>query len=189
MADDRLAWSIGWNIRRYGEYDTQALAGWLGRDPLGADFERWDILPYHESHLPGNLLTTAGLNRVGSLIIAGGGQGFSNLATRIGVGDGVGTAAVGDTDLSAAAGSTHRFFQPADSSFPSQTNGIITVQATFTSANGNFNWNEFGCDIGTPTVSGGTTVNAVLLNHKTSIAQGTKSAGQTWVATATITLS
>lgn len=188
MANESLKWSIAWAVRRYDERQTQLLHDGLGRDPLGQDFDRLQIEPYQTSYVPGNLLTTAGLGRITSLIVGGGGQAASNLATRIGVGDGTGTAAVGDTDLSAAAGSTHRFFTVADASFPAASAGVVTIQATFVSANGNFAWNEFGCDIGTPTVTSGTTVNALLLNHKTSIAQGTKSSGQTWVATATITL-
>jgi hypothetical protein len=63
------------------------------------------------------------------------------------------------------------------------------MAATFGTADGNFAWNEWGSDVGTATVTSSNTVNAVLLNHKTSIAQGTKASGQTWSATATITLS
>lgn len=188
MTDVSLRWGIEWRIRRYDEQQTERLHTYLGRAPLGADFERCNVAPGHTSHVAGNLLTTAGLGRITSLITGGGGQALSNTATRVGVGDGTGSASVGDNDLFALTGATHRYFQPADSTFPSFLDGVITIQATFTSANGNFTWNEFGCDIGTPTVTGGTTVNAVLLNHKTSIAQGTKSLGQTWVATATVTL-
>jgi hypothetical protein len=43
-----------------------------------------------------------------------------------------------------------------------------------------------GIDQGT---ASGNTVTAILFNHKAGIAQGTKAAGQTWTATATITFS
>lgn len=76
-----------------------------------------------------------------------------------------------------------------DATYPSTSGAVLTARSTFGSANGNFAWNEFGIDIGTPTVTAGTTVNAVLFNHKTSIAQGTKASGLTWTATATITFS
>ena len=39
------------------------------------------------------------------------------------------------------------------------------------------------------TVTSGATVNATLLNHKTSAALGTKASGATWAFTVTITLS
>lgn len=184
-----LSWRCDWTVRKYTEDDVRRLENQLRRAVIGADLDRHGVEPYADSYVPGNLLTTAGLGRITSLIIGGGGQALSNTATRIGVGDGSSSAVIGDTDLGAAAGSTHRYFQPADVAFPSQSGGVITVQATYTSSNGNFAWNEFGIDIGTPTVTAGTSVNALLLNHKTGISQGTKSSGQTWVATATITIS
>jgi len=142
--------------------------------------------PYEENHIPGNLLTTAGLGRIATLLNAGTGNLISSTTARVGVGNGGGTAAIGDTDLSAAAGSTNRWFQTCTVTTPSN---VLTFAATFASADGNFAWQEFGIDIGTATVSSGNTVNAVLLNHKTSIAQGTKASGQVWTATATITIS
>jgi hypothetical protein len=189
MQGDTVLWSPVWTIERWDADQTAWLAERLGRAPLADDFYRAGIASDATTLVEGNLLTTAGLNRMTSLIIAGGGQAPTNTAARIGVGDGAGSAAVGDTDLSAAAGSTHRWFQAMDATFPTQSNGLMTFKSTFASADGNFAWNEFGIDIGTPTVTSGNTVNATLLNHKTSIAQGTKASGQTWAATATITLS
>jgi hypothetical protein len=162
-------WRINWTVRKYAN-DNQYVAG----------------SPYEVNEVPGNLLTTAGITRLVSLLTAGGGQAVTTTAARVGVGNGVGTAAIGDTDLSASAGSTNRWFQTCTVTTPSN---VLTLSATFASADGNFAWNEFGIDIGTPTVTSGNTVNATLLNHKTSIAQGTKASGQTWTATATVTFS
>jgi hypothetical protein len=188
-AGDTFKWSIMWKVRRYDADATSWLCRRLGREALGEDFAAAGIRPYVESEVAGNLLTTVGLNRLTNLLIAGGAQALTNTSARVGVGDGTGTAAIGDTDLSAAAGSTHRWFHVLDASFPTQSNGLVTCQASFGGTDGNFAWNEFGIDIGTPTVTSGSTVNALLLNHKTSIAQGTKTSGQTWVASATITFS
>jgi hypothetical protein len=136
----------------------------------------------------GNLLTTAGLTRLTSLLTGGGGQAATSTATRLGVGDGSTGALVGDTDLSAASGSTHRYFQVMDATYPSVSGGTITCKSTYDSSTANFNWAEWGIDVGSPTVSAGTTVNACLLNHKTSAALGTKSGG-TWSLTASISIS
>lgn len=182
----RTVWTVQkWDedATRWVQNRTQLLCPSAGR------FERLRVRPYATTEIVGNLLTTAGLNRLTSLAIAAGGQGMTNTATRLGVGNGGGSAAVGDTDLSAAAGSANRWFLVMDATYPQQSNGVLTYKATFGSADGNFAWNEFGIDIGTPTVTSGNTVNAVLFNHKTSIAQGTKASGQTWAATATITIS
>jgi hypothetical protein len=137
---------------------------------------------------PGNLLVTAGLTRLLSLLNGAGGQAATNTATRLGTGNGAGTAAAGDTDLSAAAGAANRWFQVADATFPSVAANVLTMKATWASADGNYAWNEWGIDIGTPTVTSSATVNATLLNHKTSAALGTKTTGS-WALTVTITIS
>lgn len=188
MSEDTLQWHAALTIEKFDEDATAYAEARIVR-PTAADFARLGITPFDVAHVESNLLTTAGLTRITSLIIAGGGQAATNTSARLGVGNGAGTAAVGDTDLSASAGSTNRWFNIMDATFPSTSAGVITFKSTFASADGNFAWNEWAIDIGTPTVTSSATVAATLLNHKTSIAQGTKASGQSWAATATITLS
>ncbi len=141
----------------------------------------------------GNLVTTAGLGTVTSLILGLGGQAATgSTTTRMGVGNGAVPAARTDTDLGAAGGSSNRWFQPvtsASQSTTSFTNDTMTFVATFTGSNANFTWNEWGIDISTPTVSAGTTVGSTLLNHATSAALGTKTSASAWTLTVTIQLS
>lgn len=186
---DRVDWYAVATVHKFDADATGWLTKRLGRDPQYADFEAALINPYAIDTTEMNLLTTAGLTRITSLITGGGGQALTNTSGRIGVGNGAGTAAVGDTDLGAAAGSTNRWFRVLDATYPTVAAGVITAYATFPSADGNFAWNEWGIDIGTPTVTSGNTVNATLLNHKTSFAQGTKTSGQAWTLQSTITLS
>lgn len=165
---------------------TKARMDWtLGgpQEPRAADFHRLGVRPIDMAEVEGNIVTTAGRTRVASLMTAGGGQALTTTATRVGVGNGSGTVAVGDTDLFASSGSSNRYFQPVDSINVSTTQ--ITVVATFGTANGNFTWNEYGWDIGTPTVTGGTTVNAVLFNHKAGLSGtlGTKTSTYAWAFT------
>ena len=174
-----------WEIRKYTEHQTEHARALIGHDPGEEDFQRLGIDPYELSTVDGNLVTNAGWQRFLTLANAGTGNLVTSTTAWVGAGDGGGTAAAGDTDLSAAAGSTHRWFQTCTVTNPS--NVTLVFVAAFGSADGNFAWNEFGIDIGTATVTSGNTVNAVLLNHKTSIAQGTKASGQTWTATATLT--
>lgn len=166
---DHGGWNIVWTVRKYAE-ETAFTAG----------------RPFEVNEVPGNLLTTVGIGRIVSLLTGGGGTVVSSTTARVGVGNGAGTAAIGDTDLSAAAGSANRWFQTCTVTTPSN---VLTLAATFASADGNFAWNEFGIDVGTATVTSGNTVGTLLLNHKTSIAQGTKASGQVWTATASITFS
>lgn len=174
-----------WEIRKYTEQETVYARECVGRDPQEEDFRTLGIEPYDTSVVEGNLVTNAGWQRLLTLANAGTGNLVTSTTARVGAGNGGGTAAAGDTDLSASAGSSNRWFQTCTVTNPS--NVTLVFVAAFGSADGNFAWNEFGIDIGTATVSSGNTVNAVLLNHKTSIAQGTKASGQTWTATATLT--
>jgi len=184
---EKLGWHCEWDVTRWDEEATAWAQKRLGIHRVEADdFRALKVRPYLETHVDGNLLTTAGIGRLVTLANAGTGNLVASTTARVGAGNGGGTAAIGDTDLSAAAGSANRWFQTCTVTTPSN---VLTFAATFGTADGNFAWTEFGIDIGTATVSSGNTVNAVLLNHKTSIAQGTKASGQTWTATATITIS
>jgi hypothetical protein len=121
------------------------------KNPQADELMRIGLVPNVEE-LEHNLVTTAGLARRANLLI-GSGQAMTATATRIGVGNGAGTAAVGDTDLSASSGSSNRYFQIMDSTYPSASAAVITLQATFGTADGNFAWNEWGIDISAPTVA------------------------------------
>jgi hypothetical protein len=135
----------------------------------------------------GNALLSTGVTRIMSLLNGAGGQAATNTATRIGTGDGSTAVSVGDTDLSAASGSTHRWFQVVDATYPSVAGGVLTVKATYASGDGNYTWSEWCVDVGTPTVTSGATANT-LLNRKIATL-GVKSPGAVWALTVTLTLS
>lgn len=175
-----------WRVDRWDADATRWVKARTGLlSPIAAVFDRLRVRSYLTTEVAGNLVTTAGWTRTSNLLTnQGATQAMDATHTRIGAGDGAGTAAAGDTDLSASAGSTHRWFQLVSGAGTVSTN-TLAFSATFGTADGNFAWNEFGIDVGN--TSSGNTVAALLWNHKTSIAQGTKASGQTWTATATIT--
>lgn len=146
------------------------------------------VAPYEVVEAAGNLLTTAGLNRLTSLMIGAGGQAATATAARLGVGNSTTAAAVGQTDLQAAAGAANRQFKIMDATYPQQSNGVLTFKSTFATGDANFAWQEWCVDIGTPTVADGTTVSALMLNRKVE-SLGTKTSAGTWALTATITIS
>lgn len=185
---DSMRWTPYVLVEKYNAPVVQELTEYLGHEPTSADFARLSIRPDDMAEEYGNLLTTAGLNRVTSLIIGAGGTAFSNTTGRTGVGNSATAAAVGQTDLQAVAGSANRWFQIMDATYPQQSNGVITAKSTFASADGNFAWEEWCWDIGTATVTSGNTVNANMLNRKVA-ALGTKASGASWVFTTTVTLS
>lgn len=189
-ADGQKLWVARAVVEKWSPDQSAWAAQLLGRAPQGDDFDRLGVCPDEVVEEVGNLITTAGLTRITSLITGGGGQAVTNTSARLGVGDSSTAAAVGDTDLGAIAGSTHRWFQVMDATYPTTSAGVITFKATFGTSDGNFTggWQEWGVDIGTPTVTSGNTVNATLLNHKIA-SLGTKVSGATWALTATLTLS
>ncbi len=180
----------GWHAHALVEKYTDDQVRWattrLERAPVGLDFERLKLMPVEVAEADRNLITTAGLNRRASLLI-GTGQAFTATAARLGVGNSTTAAAAGQTDLQASAGSTNRWFQVMDAGYPSVSGAVATFRATFGSSDANFTWNEWGLDVGTPTVTAGATVNALLLNRKVQNL-GAKSGGS-WVLTASITMS
>lgn len=187
-AGDSIRWRPVATVEKYDDDQT----AWVARKsgvitPLGADFKLYDVKPYETVVAPGNLLTTAGLQRLTNLLIGAGGQAVTNTAARLGVGNSSTAAAVGQTDLQAAAGSTNRWFQPMDATFPTAVNGVVTFRSTYATGDANFVWAEWGVDVGTPTVTAGATVSALLLNRAVQ-ALGTKASGS-WVLTSTITIS
>lgn len=192
---DRSFGTTHWKVERWDAEQTAWAVRRLGVAPARSIaippevFRRLGVRPYEVSELTGNLITNAGWTRLMSLLTATGStQALSATATRIGVGNSSTAEAYTDTDLAAAAGAGNRYFQPVSGAASLGTR-TTAFAATFGTADGNFAWNEFGIDVGTPTVAGGTTVGTLLFNRRAGIAQGTKASGQTWTATATLTFS
>lgn len=129
--------------------------------------------PYSVSEIDGNLLLNTGITLLLQLAIGAGGTAFANAASRIGVGDSSTAELASQTGLVAA---TNKFYQACSATYPSVSGQTLTAQAIFASGSANYAWNEFTLDNGT-----------ISLNRKVS-AQGTKTAGQVWTVTMTITL-
>jgi hypothetical protein len=184
---ESIRWSPSLTVRRYSERVTELAERAIGKGRSITD-EMFDVLgyaPYEVTVTEGNLLTTAGLTRIAALINLGTGNLIASTTARVGTGNGVTAEAIGNTDLAASAGSANRWFQTCTVTTPSN---VWTFAASFGTADGNYAWSEWGIDIGTATVSSSNAVSAVLLNRKVA-ANGTKASGQTWTATATVTLS
>ena len=185
---ETVTWSAHFLVEKYDPDQTAWVRRQSGMEaPQGHTFTALGVRPFAVVEHPRNLITTNGLNRIANLLI-GSGQAATATAVRIGVGNSSTAAAAGQTDLQAASGSANRWFQVMDSTFPSVSGAVATFKASVASGDGNFAWQEWCLDIGTPTVSSGATVNALMLNRKVA-SNGTKSSGSVWVATATISFS
>lgn len=197
MRTDTLTWRPVAVAKHYHPDHVAAIQSILGYEPKGADLRRLEL---EGSHSPdevfvaeGNLLTTAGLNRLTNLIIGGGGAAFTNAQAIVGVGSSSTAATVADTVLGGNGSTTTAYYQGADASNPTQSNGLITCNATFASGNANFSWNEWCWAIATGALTPGGTLASVgtspqILNHKVQ-SMGSKVVGGVSTLNATITLS
>jgi len=187
MADGVIHATTTWRIDRYDADQTEWVASRTGlASPQSQDFIRVGVTPYLTTEQTGNAILQAGWARVLANLTAVPAATAVLDATHTRIGAGNGSTAINattDTDLSAAAGSTNRWFQLV-SGAPTVGGTIPKTcawSASFASADGNFAWNEFGIDNGT---ASGNTVTAPLLN-RALLTTSTKALGQTWVATAT----
>jgi hypothetical protein len=181
----RAEWVANAYVEKWTPEQVSALANKLGREPKSKDL--LEAYTPQRLHVPNNMLTTAGVTRIMSLVNGAGGQALVNTATRLGVGNSSVPAAAGQTDLQAAAGASNRYFMTMDASYPSVSGGVLTAKATFGVNDANFQWQEWCIDVDTPTVTPGTTVNNVMINRKVAN-MGTKVSGAIWALTVTLTL-
>lgn len=188
-ASESIRWSPVITVDKYDDDQTAWAARKLERPGkvLGSDFEALGVRPYEQVVRPGNLLTTAGLQRLTNLLIGAGGQAVTATSARLGVGNSATAAAVGQTDLQAVAGAANRWFQPMDATYPTAVNGLVTCRSTFATGDANHVWAEWCIDVGTPTVVASAVVSALMLNRAVQ-ALGTKSSGS-WVLTSSLTIS
>lgn len=149
-----------WEIKKY-------------RNEADAKADRpYEVRTFH------NLFATVGLQALGRLLTAQGSVSpFSNANACIGVGDSNTAAAVGQTDLQA---SSNKLRKAMVATYPTDPSGGVWVfQSSFGSSEANFAWAEFA--VFNASSSG------IMLNRGVS-AQGTKTSGQVWTATVTITV-
>lgn len=194
MNFDGIKWQPHARIEKYNPAVVRELTDFLGYEPTSIDFARYNVNPNQVVEVDGNLLTTAGLSRITSLIVGAGGTAFSNTNAAIGVGTSATGEVVGNTALGGDGNASTARYNACDATYPSAVNGVITAVATYATGDANFAWNEWCWVIAPATITPGATLASlsagteVMLNRKTA-SMGTKAAGATWVFTTTVTLS
>lgn len=127
-----------------------------------------------------NILVNTGINEAWKLICGGTATAFNNTNAYLGVGDDSTAEAAGQTDLNPTVPG-NKLRVGMDTSYPTYgTSQQATWRATFDGTSANWSWQEFA--VFNASTSG------IMLNRKCSD-QGTKTSGQTWQLTLTITLS
>src|SRR6478735_2879754 len=145
MRNEGIKWLAHARIDKYSPEVVEELTRILGYEPKADDFTRFSADPFAVTEVGGNLLVTAGLGNITSLLIGSGGDPLTSARSFCGVGATATAATVADTALGANGGSA--WYQAFDGN-PTRTTVTVTndtVQgvSTFASANGNFAWNEW----------------------------------------------
>jgi hypothetical protein len=202
---ESVRWHAHGRVDLFNADSVEACRVWHGldREPISVELFEWALATRGSTagddvvEVDGNILTRLGLARLGNLFIGATGaasQALNASHCRIGVGDTNTAAATTDTDLSAAAGSTHRQFKTVDSiaQGTGSSSGVTTIVATFGTSVANFSWAEWGIDGGTAdgtTVTSETASTPGLCNHKVpGTALLTKTTSVVAVFTATLTI-
>lgn len=167
---DTIHYKTEWGVKRFAS-EADRLAGkvYSKEEALrlfGAD---------QETKFDGNLLLNEGINELFTLICSSSGTKYDNTNAQLGTG--TSSTAADPTDSALTAG----VWKAMDVSYPTYgTSQQAVWKSTFGSSDANQAWNEFS-------VRNGSSADK-MLNRKVS-AQGTKTSGQTWELTLTITLS
>jgi hypothetical protein len=120
-----------------------------------------------------------GRDFIAQKVIGGTGQIFDATHAYVCVGDSSAAFAATQTDLQAA---TNKFRKIVDEGYPTCIGNLLAFKSTFTSAEANFDWREWGISNGAAAGSGVVMLNRLVENN------GTKVAGQTWVFEGDLTI-
>lgn len=181
-------------ITKYSAEAEEYLKHELGiAEPTHADYKRMSITPDEELEgpQPGNGLLTVGITQLWTAATDNTTeQAWDATHGAIAAGDSSTAFSAAQTDLQAV---TNKYYQVWDSTPVVSTASLIFV-STFGTSVGNFAWNEYGIvipDTATTYTSGTTKQsNYIMLNRKAGAGLlGTKTSSQSWVFTATLTLS
>lgn len=121
-------------------------------------------------------LTDAGRNFMVQSALAAASTPFNNANSFIGAGDSTTAFSAAHTDLQAA---TNKLRKAMDATYPSGASNVIVWRATFATTDANFAWQEWG-------IFNASSAGTMLSRKVESL--GTKTSTQTWVFTATLTV-
>jgi hypothetical protein len=193
MSLDGIKWTPTARIQKYSPEVVEELTHLLGYEPKASEFMRLGADPFAVLEIEGNLLTTAGLGHLTTVLTdSGATEVISTARSFLGVGDSSTGATVSDTALVA---STNKYYQSLDSVSrvtTTVTNDSVQAVASFDSSTANYAWNEWVLGSSTGgSITPGTSVpgtGGFIYNRKVA-SMGTKANGAAWTFTVTIKFS
>jgi hypothetical protein len=186
---DSMKWWPRVTVQKWNPETVREITAFLGHEPNSMELMALTGAPDEITEGEGNALTTAGLQRVTSLITSNTPKPFSNTYGMAGVGDSSAAFAVGQTTLQGTS-----FYVGLNASMPVQPTvaGAISATADFSGTQANYIWNEWCWAIATTTpVANATfataTTGGVMLNRAIQNL-GTKASGAVWTLSAQVTI-
>lgn len=178
LETENVSWKALWTIYKWGQDSNGEIAQFLQN---GGDVKQvmgmFDVAPKIET-IENNIALEEGLGEIIDIICGlGSPTTFSSANAYLGVGDSSTAASASQTGLQA---STNKLYKALDSE-PTRNGQTVTFQATFGTSEANFQWYEF-------TVANGNSDSAKNLNRKVED-KNTKSPGETWTLSLSITFS
>ena len=174
---DKIGWKTSWRIDKFRDPTgqiQQALQSGLSAKQATLNYSQAFICT---EKFEANLALNEGLQELIDIICGLGTPTKWDAANaRLGVGDSNTAEAATQTGLQAA---TNKVFKAMDASYPVRTNQTVEWRATFGSSEANFAWEEY-------TIVNAATDEGKNLNRKTA-SKGTKSSGETWTLSLSIT--
>lgn len=175
---DSMTHHTVWKIDKF--YDQDGTIEKLSRKGLDIQkiIELYPNLYIGSSIFEGNVCLNEGIQAFEDLLAGlSSPTPWNNANARVGVGESSVSESATHTGLQGAS----KVFKGMDTGFPSRSNQTVTWRGTFGGAEANQAWNEF-------TVVNASSDTGTNLNRKVS-AQGTKTSGQTWILSVSITWS
>jgi hypothetical protein len=176
--EDKAKGKTIWQIHKF--YDPDGLIAKLSKKGASIQeiIEKFKDRFIGEEKFEGNIFLNEGINLIWTLVCGGTGTPFNNANSYLGVGDGTTAEDASQTGLQG----TNKLYKNVDSGYPTYgTDQKAVWRATFGGTEANFAWNEF-------TVANGSSDTAININRKV-VSKGTKPSGQTWILTATLSIS
>ncbi len=174
---DKISWKTSWRIDKFRDPTgqiQQALQSGLSAEQATLNYSQAFICT---EKFEANLALNEGLQELIDIICGlGTPTKWDSTNARLGVGDSNTAEAATQTGLQAA---TNKVFKAMDASYPVRTNQTVEWRATFGSSDANFAWEEY-------TIVNAATDEGKNLNRKTA-SKGTKSSGETWTLSLSIT--
>lgn len=193
-AHQPVTWKCEWQVEKYSAGAADVRNGIYGSSAGSRAGQ--PVKPFEVIQREGNLLTYGGADAIwlglrdGLSATTGlANTRFNNANACIKVGDTNTAAAATQTDLAAPNTTTDRAFAGMESSYPTHTTGTgsstsskMVFRSVFSTAVGNFAWEEWG-------IFNRVTANTGRMLNRKAESLGTKTAAATWTFTVTLSLS